>query len=568
MGGRTVVPVSLRPRRAPRIAPWLVALSLSLGAVAASADESSWQAAPAEPADWHLPESWTQGVPGAETSAVIDNGGIASIDAGLALAEALEISGPVPGAVEQSGGECRVGRLSVYHGRYAIDAGRLESTYIVVDDRPARAEWPVGEPVLFDPLWIATPATSVDPRPVEPSKAGSDPIVPSPNGLLLQTGGQVHALESLHIGGGHYELAGGVVEAPRLVIDARAPSGMSQTGSSSTEVEQAWLQDGLFVFAGGWLDLGEFRVGDPGGPIVSNSSVLRSPAFVQLGGQSRIAGNLELCAPAVFSPLRFESVRYSHDGGELFVGGDLVVGTLGIAPASFDHSGGSIDVSGMLRIEGRGSDFALGAADLAVGRLAVGIGTFNVGGSLRLVDPTARIHVAEAIVLGPESDLAVVAGASLHLTGDRFEVHGIDASRLRGLGQLHVSVEGGDAGVTTLEVAGLDLGDSPEGWIDNFALGTLEVGGDTPALARLVDDFDNQPDTVDSEALYVDRLVVHEGSTLDVGSFSVYYQHAEIAGSVSPGMGRMVQVVPEPQRWLLAAAALLSLWTLRRVGRK
>jgi hypothetical protein len=112
------------------------------------------------------------------------------------------------------------------------------------------------------------------------------------------------------------------------------------------------------------------------------------------------------------------------------------------------------------------------------------------------------------------------------------------------------------AGLQVIEVAGLDLGETLEGFLTdedtlfdtdqhtNFSMGTLRVGTDTePATVRFVNNFAS---TVGSgpceEALYVDTLVLEAGSTVIVSDGRVYYTQVQDFGGtiILEGCGDLV----------------------------
>lgn len=104
---------------------------------------------------------------------------------------------------------------------------------------------------------------------------------------------------------------------------------------------------------------------------------------------------------------------------------------------------------------------------------------------------------------------------------------------------------GGDVGhaCTTLmsawggyEVAGRDAGcEAFNGDPASISLlDTLSVGGEQPANVRLVDEFDNggRGANGEAEALYVNHIVVTEGSTLDLNGLNVYVLPKAAGGTV------------------------------------
>jgi hypothetical protein len=139
---------------------------------------------------------------------------------------------------------------------------------------------------------------------------------------------------------------------------------------------------------------------------------------------------------------------------------------------------------------------------------------------------------------------------------------------LAGLSSLTLVFEGGTEDVDPVEVAGVDLGPVWSGFQDNFALGTLQLGGTDVGMIRLVDDFDNQPDWDGNEALYVWNLSLGPSSYLDLKGLHLYF----VAGAIDPSatvVGGTLTAVPEPSTLLLSmlGTLLLVACTRRRLKR-
>ncbi len=129
------------------------------------------------------------------------------------------------------------------------------------------------------------------------------------------------------------------------------------------------------------------------------------------------------------------------------------------------------------------------------------------------------------------------------------------------------------AGLQVIEVAGLDLGETLEGFLTdqdtlfdtddhtNFSMGTLRVGTDSePATVRFVNNFANTAGSGPcEEALYVDTLVLEAGSTVIVSDCRLYYNQAEDYGAnvILEGCGDLV---------CLSAPSTPTLETLGKLG--
>src|SRR5262249_50401646 len=103
------------------------------------------------------------------------------------------------------------------------------------------------------------------------------------------------------------------------------------------------------------------------------------------------------------------------------------------------------------------------------------------------------------------------------------------------------------------EVLGEDRGNTTAGFTNNFALVTLALGN---TYLRLVANADTAPGT-EPEALYVNRLIVPAGATLDLNSFHVYARQMQIDGAV---LGGTVTQAPDggPIALNSAAAGVIS----------
>jgi len=190
---------------------------------------------------------------------------------------------------------------------------------------------------------------------------------------------------------------------------------------------------------------------------------------------------------------------------------------------------------------------------LAAGKTYIGAGG---NGVFEIAAPSADIVVAKLLHFGARGSLVAALGSRIRMTGSRFENEATEPSNYSDMINLAMAFEGGDGVIDLFEVAGEDLGAATLGEADNFALGLLEVGGDTEiGQVCLVDLFDNQPAWEGTEAQYLRALAVRPGSTLYLNGIDVYVNGV----LVSPGDGSLygggtISAAPEP-----AVLSLLSL---------
>ena len=189
--------------------------------------------------------------------------------------------------------------------------------------------------------------------------------------------------------------------------------------------------------------------------------------------------------------------------------------------------------------------------------LEVGTGTKSHRALLALSgDEDHILNVMEHVVLGKHSMLKAEPGSKLRFNGTTFDIESTEADNLAGLGNLTIIVANTGNIPAQLEVAGKDLGDVADGFVNNFVIDTLQIGGVGPGHLTLVDLFDNQPDFEGAEALYVNNLIINPGSTFDMGGLNVYVANSSLAASAQTVNGRVL-LLPEPSTALLMASLLV-----------
>ncbi|MBN1942595.1 MAG: PEP-CTERM sorting domain-containing protein [Phycisphaerae bacterium] len=139
------------------------------------------------------------------------------------------------------------------------------------------------------------------------------------------------------------------------------------------------------------------------------------------------------------------------------------------------------------------------------------------------------------------------------------------------MSNLTLIFECGLESVAALEVAGEDRGVGYAGFFENFALDTLQIGSEeADACLQLIDAFDNQLDWDGDEVLYVENLILNEGSTLDLNGLNVYCLNCTIEGTLISGggalynNGMLVPAAINPEPTTVGLLLLGGLLILRR----
>jgi hypothetical protein len=204
--------------------------------------------------------------------------------------------------------------------------------------------------------------------------------------------------------------------------------------------------------------------------------------------------------------------------------------------------------------------YLINAGELHAGQLHVGK---DGAGTLEIAGAAALVEVGELLRFSSTGTFTVAPGSTIHMTGAAFENQSTDPAALAGLKNLRMVFEGGPGQVDSFEVAGEDMGPAMAGLESNFALDTLELGGQDTGQVRLVDLFDNRPAWTGAEALYVENLILGSGALLDLNGLGLYYLHASIdpGATVLLNGGDLAQI-PEPGTLLLLGLGGLA--ALRR----
>ncbi len=101
-------------------------------------------------------------------------------------------------------------------------------------------------------------------------------------------------------------------------------------------------------------------------------------------------------------------------------------------------------------------------------------------------------------------------------------------------------------------------------------MGDLVIGGDDIGRLLLVDLVDNQGDGADNEVLFVQNLIVGDGSSLDLGGVNLYYGSASIdpGATITPNGGELLEAIPEPSTFAMLLLGAACCVVRARRGRR
>jgi len=376
---------------------------------------------------------------------------------------------------------------------------------------------------------------------------GDEYIGKGGDGTFTQSGGTHDVLGSLYLaqsndGTGQFTLDGAdsvltVQQGMAEYVGYQGAGIFTQTGGSYHDASDN-LYLGYFADATGTYQLSDEN---------TSLNVLNeyigywgTGVFTQDGGSNEIQNNLYIGFDVG------SNGTYNLNGdGVLWVGGAKYVGYNGT---------GHYFIDGVPQNE---CDLYLGFYEGASGTCTISGGTthaeilcvgYEGSGTLNIDDSDAAISVSEVLRFGQQSVFTAVPGAMIQMTDADFDVQSISPVDLEGLNNLAIVFDGGGDSTASLELCSFDYGAHAQGFVANFALGALTLGGDGVGRVELVDEHDNQLDWEGAEVLYVRSLEIGPGSYFDLNGAIVYYGHAVIDDDATVVLdgGELVQA---PYAW-------------------
>ena len=420
-------------------------------------------------------------------------------------------------------------------------------------------------------------------------------------GTVELDGGRILGVGSMTVTAVNGTLRGrGIVEIPLNnygTIDVPAwnyltcDGGFSQAADGETSIaEGAELAlGGGGTLGGEWINRGQLRISsgtfhlnsplnggdDPDGTLAVDNATLHANEPIEASGLTVFFGTLHVAGDVQ------SAYTEVQDGGAVYQGGgDVDAGDLTLVRGSYELAGpgnlttgevkalgdfthlDAVHTADVLRIGGeqwgylQPGEYTISGGRLQAGSLYVGeqgwVDPFfpeftgpDIPGTFAITDASAEVYVSERLVLSPAATIEAAPGAVIHMTGSDFENQSQTPADLADLAHVEMVFEGGADDLDPFEVAGEDRRQLPCGLRNNFALGTLRVGGTDIGQVQLVDMVDNHPAWEGAESLYLHRLDVAAGSSFDLNGLSLYYEE----GSIDPGatiLGGSVMQIYEP----------------------
>jgi hypothetical protein len=317
------------------------------------------------------------------------------------------------------------------------------------------------------------------------------------------------------------------------------------------QIDSLRLRDGTTLNITGLLNEDLF-VKELGGILIASKTAMQSR--MRLGDGRRIEvmpGTLEVASGGIVEPVQPSgSATATGQTPPLLVAGNVRVESKCGEPVPGEMNlGGSMvtHVYGNFVIDGSQDCVVCGFCNSASGSRSGVVAGGETPPIVRVQD-SAKLRIGGSLVLLRGSQLVHTSSSPIEVSGDFinesicpqcFDMRGAIIFQPQGF----AVVANVANPIQYIEVAGRDLGPSPEGFNTNFAFSTLEIAPST--VVNFVDNFPNAG-TGSREALYVDTLILRSGAIVTLSDCRVYYNSLTIndgATIASTGNGGLVPVV-------------------------
>lgn len=350
-------------------------------------------------------------------------------------------------------------------------------------------------------------------------------------GGVLHPGGAInYAAKQLLLSGGEFDLGGGTIVAQS--VSAASAAHVTQAGTGLTLTGSLAIGSNAdYVYESGSISAQAISVGN-GGEFTSTAPLLSG----------------------------VNSITSSFGGPVTFAGGGVDVPLLRSNRGNFRQISGHTAADEIQLIDGQ---YELQGGSLTVGRLQL---QNDLPGQFIISNPAVPITITESLEFGPDAaleGLTAAPGTVITMQDASFLNRGASGPRspipvpldardnLRTLEMAFRSVT--DGITSTIEAAAEDRGAVPLGLSRNYTIGTLRLGGVSPAHVQLVDEIQNLcrtftcPPPTTHDVLYVDHLILHENAELDLNGIRLYYgQLTDLGGQVLANGGALLPVVYIP----------------------
>ncbi len=239
---------------------------------------------------------------------------------------------------------------------------------------------------------------------------------------------------------------------------------------------------------------------------------------ISFAGTQTLGGNGAVVFGSQGNNLSFNTLRLANADTTLTIGPRITIrgqnGAIGYDP---DFWGGPQNVA----VINQGTI----SPDVANGTMTVNVQGFADQGSIS-VSAGATLNVSTSATFGDSNALLMQEGGTLQLGGDLLgNTRNVD--KWLPDGTLSFA-----SGAHQMEAMSLDLGNLPDGYVHNFAYGTISLA--PGAQVTLVDRFTNSAEPP-AECVYTTSLIVPSGSTLNLNGLHLYATFTQIAGTVTGG---------------------------------